>query len=246
MRHTLFISDLHLQENTPATVALFSQFIEEQTPNADALYILGDFFEAWIGDDDQTPFNRSIQQMLITLTKQGIPIFFMHGNRDFLIGNRFAQETGMTLLPDPSLINLYGKSVLLSHGDCLCTLDVKHQRYRRVVLQKWLQKLVLQLPLKTRQKIANYLRQNSQGNNATANSAIMDVTDKAVAALMQKYSASLLIHGHTHRPQIHTVDCVSPEARRIVLGAWHENRAQYLRFYENGEIELTEINGQQP
>jgi len=239
--YTLFISDLHLQASTPAITELLLQFIEEEASNADALYILGDLFEAWIGDDDDNPFHRTVKDVLQQLDKSGVPVFLIHGNRDFLIGKRFADETQINLLPDPCVITLYQQRVLLSHGDLLCTLDVRHQRYRRIVLKPWCQKLLLSLPLKTRRKIANRLRDKSQTNNQNTPANIMDVTPDAVERLMKQHHSNILIHGHTHRPKIHRLTSPDQDAKRIVLGAWHDDSAQYLRFYANGEQELAEI-----
>lgn len=158
--HTLFISDLHLERGTPLVTAHFLNFMKYQAPNADATYILGDFFEAWIGDDNHTPFNRKVIESLQIVTHSK-PIYFMRGNRDFLIGKKFAAVSGVILLKDPSIIQLYSKSVLLTHGDSLCTLDHKHQIYRRNIMKPWVQKLILSLPLSLRRKLAKVSRTKS-------------------------------------------------------------------------------------
>lgn len=228
MRHTLFISDLHLQEETPEITAIFLKFMETQATQAEALYILGDLFEAWVGDD-QSPFNLQIIQALKKLVGRGMPVYFVPGNRDFLIGERFAAKSGVTLLQDPTVIALYGRQILVSHGDSLCTLDLKHQAYRKKVYQPWVKKLFLLLPLWIRRKVAQSLRNKSRQYHLSLPTHIMDVTPEAVQSLLQQYQTPLLIHGHTHRPAIH------PE--RIVLGAWHET-GNALRFNENGYYEL--------
>ncbi len=238
--YTLFISDLHLQETSTQINALFLNFLSEQAPNAQALYILGDLFDAWIGDDNQTRFHQSIQQALKTLSDK-IPIFLMHGNRDFFIGKRFCRETGVTLLDDPSVITLYGQAVILSHGDHLCTLDSKHQRYRKIIRHPWVKHLLLQLPLATRRHIANYLRKKSQSNTISSDNRIMDVSPEAVYELFKQSKSHLLIHGHTHRPNIHKITELDAPTKRVVLGAWHPGNAQYLRFYETGELSLVNL-----
>ncbi len=235
-QYTLFISDLHLQANLPQITRLFQQFIKKETGQADALYILGDLFETWVGDDDQTPFHQSIQETLKQVS-DNIPVFFMHGNRDFLIGKHFVEKSGVHMLKEPSLITLYGQSIILCHGDHLCTRDIRHQRYRRIMHQTWLQTLLLKLPLTTRHRIADYLRHKSRGNSSMDND-IMDVTPDAVEQLMRQYASKILIHGHTHRPQIHNLD---KNAKRIVLGAWHDDSAKYLRFHSNGQLELASV-----
>ncbi|OGO94552.1 MAG: UDP-2,3-diacylglucosamine diphosphatase [Coxiella sp. RIFCSPHIGHO2_12_FULL_42_15] len=231
---TLFISDLHLQQETPHITQNFIHFLQNKATYADALYILGDFFEAWIGDDDRTPYHQDISARLSALAKQGVAIYFMHGNRDFMIGKRFAKQSGFTLLSDPCSLDIYGLRILLSHGDLLCTLDEQHQKYRRIVLHPLFQKTILLIPLFLRRHIAKKLRQQSQQHHRYTTRDIGDVTPKAVDALMQQHQSPLLIHGHTHRPRIHTVKF----GKRIVLGAWHDNAA-YLQLFPNGHFELT-------
>ncbi|EAX31987.1 UDP-2,3-diacylglucosamine diphosphatase [Coxiella burnetii] len=236
MRHTLFISDLHLEEETPSITAHFLYFLKHQAPKADAIYILGDFFEAWIGDDNQTPFNRKIIESLQTLARTK-PTYFMRGNRDFLIGQRFAAMTGVSLLEDPSVIQLYNKPVLLMHGDSLCTLDHKHQAYRRKIMKPWVQKLMLSLPLSLRRKLAKKFREQSRRHNRTLSYEIKDVTPEEVNRVMKEQNVELLIHGHTHRPAIHDSTINGNPTKRIVLGAWHHG-GSVLRYAQDGSFEL--------
>ena len=222
---TWFIADLHLSPARPAITALFLQFLRQQAPNADALYILGDLFDAWIGDDDNSDFAQSIQAALAELTQQGVAVYFIAGNRDFLIGPSFAKRTGVTLLPEASVIDLYGCRTLIMHGDSLCTDDVSYQRFRRIIRHPWLTKLLLRLPLAWRMRIANKLRANSatQKPLTDAQLKIMDVNQCAVEEAMQQHQVQWLIHGHTHRPNIHQVTLANQAlAQRIVLGDWYQ------------------------
>ena len=222
---TWFIADLHLSPARPDITALFLQFLRQQAPNADALYILGDLFDAWIGDDDNSDFAQSIQAALAQLTQQGVAVYFIAGNRDFLIGPSFATRTGVTLLPEASVIDLYGCRTLIMHGDSLCTDDVSYQRFRRIIRHPWLTKLLLRLPLAWRMRIANKLRANSatQKPLTDAQLKIMDVNQCAVEEAMQQHQVQWLIHGHTHRPNIHQVTLANQAlAQRIVLGDWYQ------------------------
>ncbi len=214
---TFFISDLHLQADEPKITAAFLYFLQEIAPQADALYILGDLFEAWIGDDDLSYFNTQIIQALKQATDKGLPIYFMRGNRDFLIGTRFMAATGMKLLADPTVIELYGVPTLLMHGDSLCTLDKKHQRARLLTLNPLLQRIALSLPLAWRRRGSLWIRGKSRQHQKNSTEYILDVTSKAVLQAMQFHHVNQLIHGHTHRPDIHML----PYGKRIVLGAWH-------------------------
>lgn len=240
--HALFISDLHLEEGASEVTSLFLRFMETQAPKADILYILGDFFEAWIGDDDKTDFNQKIIFKLRSLVKKGIPIYFMRGNRDFLIGENFAKNAGVILLKDPTVISLYGKSVLLMHGDSLCTLDHKHQSYRRKINNQLIQQLILSLPLTLRRKLAKKLRGKSRNRNQYLSNEIKDVSLEEVIRIMHQKKVELLIHGHTHHPGIHDFLISKKPVKRVVLGAWHNNNGSTLRFFADGMLELSSFN----
>lgn len=218
---TLFIADLHLQTEEPAITAGFLRFLAGIAREADALYILGDLFEAWIGDDDPNPLHQQIAAALKALAESGVPVYFIHGNRDFLLGQRFARESGMRLLPEEKVLELYGKRLLILHGDTLCTDDAGYQAFRAKVHQPWLQKLFLALPLFIRMRIAAKMRAGSKSANRTKSLAIMDVNPQAVVKVMEKHQVQHLIHGHTHRPDIHALTANGEPAYRYVLGAWH-------------------------
>lgn len=222
MAHTLFISDLHLDPDVPTVCEHFFTFLQSDALQAEALYILGDFFEVWVGDDDLTPFHRDILDALRHVTQQGLPVYFMHGNRDFLIGKRFARKTGVTLIKDPTVISLYGQKILLMHGDSLCTLDTQHQKSRKTMHNRWYQRAVLCLPLAYRRHVGKKIRLNSRRRKETLTNQIMDVTPDAVIDAMQTHDVNCLIHGHTHRPAVHTLNVNGKLAKRIVLGSWHD------------------------
>ncbi len=215
---TYFISDLHLDESHPAITVMFLHFLQNKAKEADALYILGDLFEAWIGDDENTPLQMKIREALKSLADSGVNIYFICGNRDFLLGKRYADKACMTILPDHAIIDLYGKKALIMHGDTLCTLDEKYQAFRKKARNKFLQCLFLSLPLGLRKKIGASLRITSQAAISNKSEEIMDVTPSEVDRVMQKYDVDLLIHGHTHREMIHQ----EKQGVRIVLGAWHD------------------------
>lgn len=219
---TLFIGDLHLSEQEPAITAGFLRFLREEAAQADALYILGDLFDAWIGDDDPQPLHHTVAAALLTLHKQGVPCYFVHGNRDFLLGKRFARQSGMTLLPEENCIALYGREYLVLHGDTLCTDDAAYQRFRRRVHNPLIQRLFLWLPLKFRLRIAARMRSASQQANQIKSFDIMDVNPQQVAERLRHFQVNTMIHGHTHRPAIHTLTVDGETAQRAVLGAWHE------------------------
>lgn len=234
--HKLFISDVHLQEQTPSITAKFKHFMTTHALQAEALYILGDLFEFWIGDDDNQLFNCEILTLIQTVSKK-IPVFFMHGNRDFLIGKRFATVAGMQILPDPSVIDVYGQAVVLSHGDILCTDDIHHQKYRRIVSRASVQNIFQKIPLYFRRRIANSIRSQSKRHNRNSPRYITDINSTAAIELLEKNNCRLLIHGHTHRPGVHSIKLANSEAQRIVLGAWHDD-CDYLQIHSNGEKKL--------
>ena len=218
---TLFIADLHLCAEEPAITAGFLRFLAGEARKADALYILGDLFEAWIGDDDPNPLHRQMAAAIKAVSDSGVPCYFIHGNRDFLLGKRFARESGMTLLPEEKVLELYGRRVLIMHGDTLCTDDAGYQAFRAKVHKPWLQTLFLALPLFVRKRIAARMRANSKEANSSKSLAIMDVNQNAVVSAMEKHQVQWLIHGHTHRPAVHELIANQQPAFRVVLGAWH-------------------------
>mgnify|MGYP000850650663 FL=1 len=219
MQKTYFIADLHLSENRPHLLALFRQFMQEQAPEAEKLYILGDLFDFWIGDDEQSNLISEVQQLIRHLTEQGVPCYFQHGNRDFLIGKKFANACGLTLLPTYQVIDLYGTPTLLCHGDTLCVDDVKYQHYRKKVHQKWRQWLFLHLPLKVRLNIAEKIRAKSRQDKQLKSTEIMDVNAAFVQQMFAQFHVTQMIHGHTHRQKHHEIP---PHFHRIVLGDWGE------------------------
>lgn len=218
---TYFISDLHISEQQPETSALLLQFLQKIEAKADALYILGDLFNYWIGDDYTNPLLTQVKQALNQLTKSGVPVYFIQGNRDFLIGKRFCRETGITLLPDEVKIDLYGQPTLLMHGDTLCTLDTEYQAFRNTSRSWWWQAVMLRLPLKLRLKKAQRYRQASSSLKQQKSMQIMDVAAQTVIERMTVFDCDLLIHGHTHRPAIHSVELAHGNGTRMVLGDWH-------------------------
>lgn len=220
--NALFVSDLHLDASRPAATTCFLRFLAGEARQVDALYILGDLFEAWTGDDATGPHERSVMQALSAYTTSGRRCYLLPGNRDFLVGTRFSERTGVTILDDEAVVDLAGRQVLLMHGDTLCTDDRAYQRYRRLVHRRWLQALYLALPAAFRRGIANFARRRSQASNATKPAAIMDVNPQAVAAVLRRHGVRWLIHGHTHRPDIHVLDLDGREGRRFVLGDWYE------------------------
>ena len=218
---TLFIADLHLQTEEPAITAGFLRFLRGEAKSADALYILGDLFEAWIGDDDPNPLHREMAAAIHALVDSGVPCYFIHGNRDFLIGKRYARESGMTLLPEEQVLDLYGRKVLIMHGDTLCTDDTGYLAFRAKVHTPWIQKVFLALPLFIGNRIAARMRAGSKAANSSKSMTIMDVNPQAVVRVMEKHDVQWLIHGHTHRPDVHSLIANGQPAHRVVLGAWH-------------------------
>lgn len=219
MKKTYFIADLHLSENQPHLTRLFTDFMRQKAPQAEKLYILGDLFDFWIGDDERSPLIELVRHHIRQLTDNGIPCYFIHGNRDFLLGENFARSCGLQLLPEYQRIDLYGTPTLICHGDTLCTDDHAYQQYRRKVHQQWRQRLFLCLPLKVRLKIAQKIRAKSQADKKQKSEQIMDVTPDFVLQIFDRFHVRQLIHGHTHRQNIHKIE---PHFTRIVLGDWGE------------------------
>jgi UDP-2,3-diacylglucosamine hydrolase len=224
---TLFISDLHLDPNNPALIQLAVDFLNTIATQCDELYILGDLFNVWLGDDLIPEAFSPVIQQLQKLHHSKIKLYLMVGNRDFMMGKAFAHSIGATLLPDIHVIDLYGTQTLLLHGDTLCTDDVQYQRYRRWSRNKVLQWLFRHMPLKFRQGLASKIKQKSRQQKQTKSTLIMDVNTTEVSRVMTKFGVSQLIHGHTHRPAIHHLELTESPANRIVLGDWH-NEVSYL------------------
>ncbi|HGS7439293.1 TPA: UDP-2,3-diacylglucosamine diphosphatase [Klebsiella variicola subsp. variicola] len=218
---TLFIADLHLQTEEPAITAGFLRFLQGEARQADAMYILGDLFEAWIGDDDPNPLHQQIASAIKAVVDAGVPCYFIHGNRDFLVGQRFARQSGMLLLAEEERLDLYGREVLIMHGDTLCTDDPGYLAFRAKVHTPWIQRLFLALPLLIRRRIAARMRADSKAANNSKSMDIMDVNPQAVVDVMERHHVQWLIHGHTHRPAVHELQANGQPAWRVVLGAWH-------------------------
>ena len=218
---TLFISDLHLEADRPDIGKQFLEFLARDAAEADDLYILGDLFEAWVGDDDPNTHYFAIKRALRKLTDSGIPVYFMHGNRDFMVGKGFANETGVKILSDPYKVTMYGQKTLLSHGDALCIDDVQYQRVRKMVRDPDWQATMRAKPLKERLRIAKEARRQSLEQTINKSLEIMDVNQGEVERVIQEHGVDVLLHGHTHRPAIHDVVLGNRKAKRIVLGDWY-------------------------
>ena len=230
----LFISDLHLCASRPNITDAFLKFLQKTAVRAKALYILGDLFEYWAGDDDiDDPFHQIIIQAFKQLAQSGVTIYLMHGNRDFLIANRFCLAANITLLEDPTLIDLYGKKILLSHGDDLCTDDTAYQEFRALVRDQQWQDNFLSQPLASRKNQIETIRARSEQEKSIKNLQIMDVNQEAVLELLRKYQPDIFIHGHTHRPNQHLVNIGNKAITRWVLGDWYE-QGSYLAIDETG------------
>jgi UDP-2,3-diacylglucosamine hydrolase len=229
----LFVSDLHLDPARPEAIADFRNFCAVTARDADAVYILGDLFEAWIGDDDDDPALKPIVRALADLTQAGTPCHFMHGTRDFLIGDRFADDTGCRLLNEFETIELGGERVLLTHGDLLCSDDLRYLELRRQLRDPAWQRDFLGKPLPKRRQIAAELRQLSKTEMAAKSETIMDVNEATVQETMRRFGVQSLLHGHTHRPAIHRFKLDGQPARRIVLNDWY-GPGGYLRWDESG------------
>ncbi len=220
---TLFISDLHLEPSRADVSGQFLAFMAGEAREADALYILGDLFEMWLGDDDPSPFVGEIKSAIRGLADSGVPVYLMHGNRDFLLGEQFCKDTGAELLEEYTIIDLHGNRVLLTHGDLLCTDDVDYQKFRAMVRNPAWQKMMLMMPFKFRTVAANKLRSESRAATARKASEIMDVNQQTVLATMREFDVELLLHGHTHRPAIHEFPLENGNmGTRVVLGDWFD------------------------
>lgn len=221
----LFIADLHLSTKDPHISECFFNFLKNEAIKAEALYILGDLFEFWIGDDDPTPLYHDVAEKLFKVSLHGVRIYFIHGNRDFMLGEKYALKAGMQILPEVHPIDLYGVNTIIMHGDTLCTKDIAYQNYRKKVHNKKLQWIFNHLPLWLRQKIGNKIRNTSQENTPQKNQEITDVVQDAVEQAMISSNSTRLIHGHTHKPNVHKFslfnDGEEKTVERIVLGDWY-------------------------
>lgn len=231
---TLFISDLHLDEKRPDITAAFFSFLRDQASHAETLYILGDFFEAWIGDDEDSELSRSVVKQLKQLSASGVKLFVMHGNRDFLLGETFCQQTGATLLNDPCVVKIDDQEIVLMHGDSLCTGDIPYMEFRKQARSTPWQAHFLSHSLDQRRALVAHMRDQSKDMNSQKAEDIMDVTPAEVARTMQKAKVRTMIHGHTHRPAIHTLS----EGKRYVLGDW--DKSFWYISAENNTLELIE------
>ena len=223
-----FISDLHLDESKPVITRLFQTFIKQiikENVNGTELYILGDLFESWVGDDYDNPFHNEIKLLLASISNSGVKVFFLYGNRDFLIGDRFLAETGIELLDDPALLTINEKLVLVTHGDQMCLDDHDYQNFRAMVRNPEWQKEFLSFPISKRLIIAGEAKDASKQSKQEKVIEIMDVNDKAVAAIFNEHQIDLMIHGHTHRPMKHEIVLDGKAYYRYVLGDWAEDSA---------------------
>lgn len=239
--YVLFISDMHLDISRPAISQLFLDYIKAHAPKADALYLLGDIFEVWLGDKVSLEDYPEVISTLKALSDQGLDIYVMRGNRDFLFGSRFQQATGAQLLDDPTIIDLYGKETLLTHGDLLCTDDINYQKYRRIATNKVVQWLALHcIPDGYKRRIASNMREASKRAQSKKQSEVMDVNDAEVRDWFARHNVSQMIHGHTHRPAKHSYSFDDKEATRWVLGDWY-TQGSALRVNADGDYDLQQL-----
>ncbi len=232
---TLFISDLHLDAGRPEIAAQLLVFLKGEAAEADALYILGDLFETWVGDDDPNPHFAIVKNAVRKLVSRRVPVYFMHGNRDFAIGEKFAEETGVQILPDPYVAELYGENVLLSHGDAYCTDDVQYQTIRKMTRDPAWLAMMLKKPLQERIALAAQSRATSTARASTLNEKITDVNQGAIEQALRKANVDTMLHGHTHRPATHRFTVDGEPASRIVLGDWYE-QGSVVRWDKNGPV----------
>ncbi len=233
----VFISDLHLAPERPEIIDLFLKFSDDIAASADKLYILGDFLEYWLGDDDPAPALQPVFDRLAALSDQKTDVYFMHGNRDFLIGKKFAERCQLTLLDEPHITDIQNRRALLMHGDTLCTDDVEYQKFRTMVRNKQWQQDILSKSLEERIAIAKNMREASRESTAGKEEYIMDVNQQETDKTFIENNVDLLIHGHTHRPMIHKKTVNNIETTRIVLGDWYKT-GSYLRIKDTSEFKL--------
>lgn len=242
----VLIADLHLEENQPQITANFLSFLRHLPPETTQLYLLGDIFNLWVGDDAMTPYHHQIAHALKAVSDRKIEVFLMHGNRDFALGDTFCQLAHCTLLPDPYVFNPFGQRLVLSHGDILCTADKGYQRLRKVFRNPWVQRLLYLTPVRWRQKLGNKTRSTSAKNTKNKPSYITDVTPSAVVQLLEKTASQLLIHGHTHKPAIHQINIYlqgeEKIAQRYVLGDWNKNSGWQVTISPQQGVQLKQIS----
>ena len=241
MSDILFISDLHLSPERPDIIQLCLSFLNKQAAQAKQLYILGDFVEYWLGDDNPDSGIEIVFDKLKQLSEQGLDIFLMHGNRDFLMGETLAKRCGCQLINDPYMAEIKGEHVLLMHGDTLCTDDTAYQELRLMLRNPAWQKDFLSKPMSERQQMALALREKSQQEVQTKDADIMDVNDDAVKCAFNEHDIQLIIHGHTHRPKIHHYDDGNKKLIRIVLGDWYKH-GNYLAYNNKQEFKLIDFD----
>lgn len=242
---TLFIADLHLDPERPDITRLFGDFLDGEARSADTLYILGDLFESWVGDDDPSEAGAFTAEKLSALAASGVPVYFIHGNRDFMLGHDYATRAGMQILPDPCVIGLYGKPVLLMHGDLLCTDDIEYQKIRAQTRSPDWQAQMRAQPLQARLAFASQARATSQARQGAMQDAgtmetITDASPATVEQTFHRFGIDTLIHGHTHRPAIHQLDINGHPHQRIVLGDWYQ-QGSVLRAHPDGRYDLSTL-----
>ena len=230
---TLFISDIHLEAGRPDISEQFFAFLNEHAPSAEALYILGDLFEDWIGDDDQQPLNSAVATAIARLASTGVRCYFVHGNRDFLVGAQFAQRAGVELLSEWTVLEDYGQRLLITHGDALCSDDIEYMNFRNMVRDPKWQDAFLARPIEERYRLAREARLQSQASAANKPMEIMDVNQTAVHEAMRAYQVTELLHGHTHRPNVHRFSLDDQPAMRVVLGDWYQHGSM-VRWDQDG------------
>ena len=233
-----FISDLHISETQPEIANQFIDFLENQAQNSDALYILGDLFEYWIGDDDPNPYYEKIVSSLYDFTASGIPTYFIHGNRDFLIGEIFAKKTGVKILKDPSIIKINGEKIMISHGDIFCTDDYEYQNTRKITRNPEWQKQMLEKTIIERKKFAQISREKSRDHTKFLDETITDVNQDEIRKAFETCNVTKLIHGHTHKPAIHDMLINNISHQRFVLGDWYE-QGSILNWNKSGPKLIT-------
>jgi len=230
----IFISDLHISIEKTEITRRFISFLQNQATKASTVYILGDFFDTWVGDDDNTPPNKKIKQQLKQLTDSGTQVYLQQGNRDFLLGQQFCNESGITLLDEYTVIDLFGVKTLLTHGDLLCTDDIPYQEFRKKSRTTEWKQNVLTKPLLLRLLVARWYRFRSFFHKRKKTQDIMDVNQQTITQVMQQYDCLRLIHGHTHRPALHDFEINNKPAQRFVLAEWKKDSAELLRWTAEG------------